>query len=78
VLLGDREFRGVHLGAWLTQLKVKYVFRIKGDTYIDDNYGNICFVNQLKNPPGIRYFYVRIQVLEAIFRRTFILLNLCK
>ena len=49
VLLGDREFRGVHLAAWLTQLKVKYVFRIKGDTCIDDNYGNICFVNQLKN-----------------------------
>jgi hypothetical protein len=31
-LLGDREFRGVHLAAWLTQLKIKYVFRIKGDT----------------------------------------------
>ena len=27
-LLGDREFRGVHLAAWLTQLKIKYVFRM--------------------------------------------------
>jgi hypothetical protein len=33
-LLGDREFRGVHLAAWLTQLKIKYVFRIKGDIAI--------------------------------------------
>lgn len=57
VLLGDREFRGVHLAAWLTQLKVKYVFRIKGDTCIDDKDGNICFVNQLKITPGVRYFY---------------------
>ena len=57
VLLGDREFRGVHLAAWLTQLKTKYVFRIKGDTYFDDIHGNICLVNQLKVIPGIRYFY---------------------
>lgn len=62
VLLGDREFRGVHLAAWLTQLKVKYVFRIKGDTYIDDNYGNICLVNQLKTTPGIRYLYSGIKL----------------
>lgn len=65
VLLGDREFRGVHLAAWLTQLKVKYVFRIKGDTCIDDNYGNICFVNQLKNTLGIRYFHVDIKLTKV-------------
>ena len=62
VLLGDREFRGVHLAAWLTQLKVKYVFRIKGDTCIDDKDGNICFVNQLKITPGVRYFYQGIKL----------------
>lgn len=62
VLLGDREFRGVHLAAWLTQLKIKYVFRIKGDTYIDDNYGNICLVNQLKTTPGVRYLYSGIKL----------------
>ena len=62
VLLGDREFRGVHLTAWLTQLKIKYVFRIKGDTYIDDNHGNICFVNQLKIISGSRYLYPEIKL----------------
>ena len=62
VLLGDREFRGVHLAAWLTQLKVKYVFRIKGDTYIDDNHGNICLVNQLKTTPGVRYLHSGIKL----------------
>ena len=62
VLLGDREFRGVHLAAWLTQLKVKYVFRIKGDTYIDDSHGNICLVNQLKITPGSRYLYPAIKL----------------
>jgi len=62
VLLGDREFRGVHLADWLTQLKVKYVFRIKGDTYIDDNHGNICLVNQLKITPGSRYLYPEIKL----------------
>ena len=62
VLLGDREFRGVHLAAWLTQLKVKYVFRIKGDTYLDDNHGNICLINQLKITPGSRYLYFEIKL----------------
>ena len=62
VLLGDREFRGVHLAAWLTQLKVKYVFRIKGDTYIDTNSGNICLINQLNNTHGVRYFYPGIKL----------------
>ena len=62
VLLGDREFRGVHLAAWLTQLKVKYVFRIKGDTYIDDKNGNVCLVNQLKVTSGVRYFYPNIKL----------------
>lgn len=62
VLLGDREFRGVHLAAWLTQLKIKYVFRIKGDTYIDDKHGNICLVNQLKITPGSRYLYSEIKL----------------
>lgn len=62
VLLGDREFRGVHLAAWLTQLKVKYVFRIKGDTCVDINFSNICLVNQLSNTPGVRYFYPGIKL----------------
>jgi hypothetical protein len=29
------RIRGVHLAAWLTQLKIKYVFRIKGDTWVE-------------------------------------------
>jgi hypothetical protein len=62
ILLGDREFRGVHLAAWLTQLKVKYVFRIKGDTCLGDNCGNVCLVNQLKIKSGVRYFYPGIKL----------------
>lgn len=56
-LLGDREFRGVHLAAWLTQLKIKYVFRIKGGTWVKTITGKLCLVNQLECKSGSRYFY---------------------
>ena len=56
-LLGDREFRGVHLAAWLTQLKIKYVFRIKGGTWVKTSTGQLCLVNQLEYESGFRYFY---------------------
>jgi Transposase DDE domain len=56
-LLGDREFRGVHLAAWLTQLKIKYVFRIKGDTWVETKNGQLCLVNKLECKSGSRYFH---------------------
>lgn len=56
-LLGDREFRGVHLAAWLTQLKVKYVFRLKGGIWVETSTGQLCLVNELHCKPGSRYFH---------------------
>jgi hypothetical protein len=56
-LLGDREFRGVHLAAWLTQLKIKYVFRIKGGTWVETSNGQLCLVNELECKSGSRYFH---------------------
>jgi hypothetical protein len=64
-LLGDREFRGVHLAAWLTQLKVKYVFRIKGDTWIEINNGQLCLVNELECRAGSRYFHESIKLTKV-------------
>jgi Transposase DDE domain len=61
-LLGDREFRGVHLAAWLTQLKIKYVFRIKEGTWIETSNGQRCLVNQLECRAGSRYFYQSIKL----------------
>jgi Transposase DDE domain len=61
-LLGDREFRGVHLAAWLTQLKIKYVFRIKGDTWVETSNGQLCLVNQFECKSGSRYFYSPIKL----------------
>jgi Transposase DDE domain len=61
-LLGDREFRGVHLAAWLTQLKIKYVFRIKGDTWVETKNGQLCLVNKLKCKSGSRYFHESIKL----------------
>jgi hypothetical protein len=56
-LLGDREFRGVHLAAWLTQLKIKYVFRLKGGIWVETSTGQLCLVNKLECKSGSRYFY---------------------
>jgi Transposase DDE domain len=56
-LLGDREFRGVHLADWLTQLKIKYVFRIKGGTWVETSSGQLCLVNELECKSGSRYFH---------------------
>jgi hypothetical protein len=46
-LLGDREFRGVHFAAWLTQLKIKYVFRLKGGIWVETNTGQLCLVTHI-------------------------------
>jgi hypothetical protein len=64
-LLGDREFRGVHLAAWLTQLKIKYVFRIKGDTWIETSNGQLCLVNKLEYKSGTRYFHKSIKLTKT-------------
>jgi hypothetical protein len=61
-LLGDREFRGVHLAAWLTQLKIKYVFRIKGGTWFETSNGQLCLVNELEGKSGSRYFHESIKL----------------
>lgn len=61
-LLGDREFRGVHLAAWLTQLKIKYVFRIKDGVWMETNSGQVCLVNQLECKAGSRYFHESIKL----------------
>ena len=61
-LLGDREFRGVHLAAWLTQLKIKYVFRIKEGTWIETSNGQLCLVNELECRAGSRYFHESIKL----------------
>lgn len=61
-LLGDREFRGVHLAAWLTQLKIKYVFRIKEGTWIETSNGQLYLVNELECKPGSRYFHESIKL----------------
>ena len=64
-LLGDREFRGVHLAAWLTQLKIKYVFRIKEGTWIERSNGQLCLVSQLECRAGSRYFYKSIKLTKT-------------
>jgi hypothetical protein len=64
-LLGDREFRGVHLAAWLTQLKTKYVFRIKGGTWVETNNGQLCLVNELECKSGSRYFRESIKLTKT-------------
>ena len=64
-LLGDREFRGVHLAAWLTQLKIKYVFRIKGGTWVEKSNGQICLVNELECKSGSRYFHESIKLTKV-------------
>lgn len=61
-LLGDREFRGVHLAAWLAQLKIKYVFRIKGGTWVEKSNGQISLVNELECKSGYRYFHESIKL----------------
>jgi hypothetical protein len=61
-LLGDREFRGVHFAAWLTQLKIKYVFRIKEGTWIEASNGQLCLVNELECKAGYRYFHESIKL----------------
>jgi hypothetical protein len=61
-LLGDREFRGVHFAAWLTQLKIKYVFRIKGGTWVEKSNGQISLVNELECKSGSRYFHESIKL----------------
>jgi hypothetical protein len=61
-LLGDREFRGVHFAAWLTQLKIKYVFRIKGGTWVETSNGQLCLVNELECKSGSRYFHKSIKL----------------
>ena len=63
-LLGDREFRGVHLAAWLTQLKIKYIFRIKGGTWVETSNGQLCLVNELECKSGFRYFHESIKLVE--------------
>jgi hypothetical protein len=64
-LLGDREFRGVHLAAWLTQLKIKYVFRIKGDTWVETKNGQLCLVNKLECKSGCRYFHESVKLTKV-------------
>ena len=64
-LLGDREFRGVHLAAWLTQLKIKYVFRIKGGTWVETSNGQLCLVNELECKSGSRYFYESVKLTKT-------------
>ncbi len=64
-LLGDREFRGVHLAAWLTQLKIKYVFRIKGGIWNETNNGQLCLVNELECRAGSRYFHESIKLTKT-------------
>lgn len=64
-LLGDREFRGVHLAAWLTQLKIKYVFRVKGDTWVKRSSGQLCLVNKLECKSGARYFHESIKLTKT-------------
>jgi Transposase DDE domain len=61
-LLGDREFRGVHFAAWLTQLKIKYVFRIKEGTWIETSNGQRYLVNELECKAGSRYFHDSIKL----------------
>jgi hypothetical protein len=61
-LLGDREFRGVHFAAWLTQLKIKYVFRIKEGTWIETSTGQRYLVNELECKAGSRYFHDSIKL----------------
>lgn len=64
-LLGDREFRGVHFAAWLTQLKIKYVFRIKEGTWIEASNGQLCLVNELECKAGCRYFHQSIKLTKV-------------
>jgi hypothetical protein len=64
-LLGDREFRGIHLAAWLTQLKIKYVFRVKGDTWVKTSSGQLCLVNKLECRSGSRYFHESIKLTKT-------------
>jgi hypothetical protein len=64
-LLGDREFRGVHLAAWLTQLKIKYVFRIKEGTWIEKSNGQLSLVSQLECRAGCRYFHESIKLTKV-------------
>lgn len=64
-LLGDREFRGVHLAAWLTQRKIKYVFRIKGDTWVETKNGQLSLVNKLECKSGTRYFHESIKLTKV-------------
>jgi hypothetical protein len=64
-LLGDREFRGVHLAAWLTQLKIKYVFRIKGGTWVETSNCQLCLVNELECKSGSRYFHESIKLTKT-------------
>ena len=64
-LLGDREFRGVHLAAWLTQLKIKYVFRIKEGTWIEKSNGQLSLVSQLECRAGCRYFHKSIKLTKV-------------
>jgi Transposase DDE domain len=64
-LLGDREFRGVHFAAWLTQLKIKYVFRIKGGTWVETSNGQLCLVNELECKSGSRYFHESIKLTKT-------------
>jgi hypothetical protein len=65
LVLGDREFRGVHLGAWLTQLKIKYVFRIKEGTRIKTRSGIQSLVNELECRAGIRYFHPGVKLTKV-------------
>jgi Transposase DDE domain len=64
-LLGDREFRGVHFAAWLTQLKIKYVFRIKEGTWIETSNGQMRLVNELECRTGCRYFHKSIKLTKV-------------
>jgi hypothetical protein len=64
-LLGDREFRSIHLAAWLTQLNIKYVFRIKGGTWVEISDDQCCLVNELECKSGSRYFHKSIKLTKT-------------
>jgi hypothetical protein len=64
VIIGDREFHGIELASWLHRQQVSFVFRQKADTTFRQNRREFQPLNTIPIYPGLRQFYLDINLTQ--------------
>jgi hypothetical protein len=62
VVLGDREFRSVHLAQWLCQEQLSFCLRLRCNEYVQDETGFVEQLQHLGLKPGQSQFFEQVKV----------------